>query len=102
MRIDTLPGMQLCWSPTDPKQCALVTDSKQLLLGRLGEPLRAVDAYSAVTCASWSPDGQLLAVGSRRYVHIYNAQRHTACFKTKVEAQVGCRLSTCKHVSFVT
>ncbi|KAL3145685.1 hypothetical protein ABBQ32_003220 [Trebouxia sp. C0010 RCD-2024] len=78
---------QFCWSPTDPKQCALVTDSGQLLLGRLGEPLQAIEAYSAVTSASWSLDGQLLAVGSGRHVHVYNAQRHTACFSTQVESQ---------------
>lgn len=88
MLFDILPGMQFCWSPTDPKQCALVTDSGQLLLGRLGEPLQAIEAYSAVTSASWSLDGQLLAVGSGRHVHVYNAQRHTACFSTQVESQV--------------
>lgn len=85
--------MQFCWSPTDPKQCALVTDQGQLLLGRLGEPLRPVDAYSAVSSASWNPDGQLIAVASGHHVHVYHAQRHIACFDTEVEAQVGFSIS---------
>ena len=97
--------MQFCWSPADPKQCALVTDSGQLLLGRLGEPLQPVDNYSTVTSASWSPDGQLLAVGSGRRVYVYGAQRHAACFSTEVEVQVGLqpvknKLEPLHHVSW--
>ena len=88
---DDLPKhtLQFCWSPKDSTQCALVTDKGQLLLGLLGKPLQPIDSYSAVACASWSPDGQLLAVGSGQQVHVYNAQQHTACFDTKVEHQVG-------------
>lgn len=75
------------------------------MLGLLGEPLQPVDSYSTVTCASWSPDGQLLAVGSGQQVHVYNAQQDSACFGTKVEHQVGVsnqhqlegNLTTCTH-----
>ena len=81
--------LQFCWSPKDSRQCALVTDKGQLLLGLLGEPLRPVDSYSTVTCASCSPDGQLLAVGSGQQVHVYNAQQHSACFDSKVDHLVG-------------
>lgn len=84
-----LNALQFCWSPKDPKLCALVTDQGQLLLGLLGEPLQPVDTYSSVTCASWSPDGQLLAVASGQQVHIYNAQQRTACFDANIEHQVG-------------
>lgn len=82
-------SLQFCWSPKDPKLCALVTDKGQLLLGLLGEPLQPVDTYSSVTCVSWSPDGQLLAVASDQQVHIYNAQQGAACFDTEIQHQVG-------------
>ena len=85
-------AVQFCWSPKDPTQCSVVTDKGHLLLGHLGEPLRPVDTYSSVTCAFWSPDGQLLAIATGQQVHIYNAAQGTACFDSKVEHQVGCSI----------
>ena len=87
--INILSTLQFCWSPKDPRLSALVTDKGQLLLGLLGEPLQPVDTYRSVTCASWSPDGQLLAVASGQRVYIYNAQQRSACFDTDTEHQVG-------------
>ena len=97
---DILSALQFCWSPKDPKLCALVTEKEQLLLGLLGEPLQPIDTYSSVTCVSWSPDGQLLAIASGQQVHIYNAHHHTACFDTKIEHQVGISTTATSQVQF--
>ena len=83
--------MQFAWSPTRPQQCAVVSEQGQLYIGNLGRKLQLVETYSNVTCAAWSVDNEMLAVGIEQQVHIWHVQQHNERFQAPVQVQVRVR-----------
>jgi hypothetical protein len=84
--------MQFAWRPSalpgTPPEGSVVTCEGQLLLGTIGEPLKEFAPNSdLIATVSWSPDGQVLAVGQRCAVLVWH-MASGGHFRVKISSQV--------------
>ena len=87
----------------DNRSCAVVSANGHLSLGILGRRLHPVEPYSEVASVSWSPNGQMLAVGIGQQVRVYDVRLAAEQFSVDIEVQVNTTyLYSCTNMLCIT